>query len=83
MIGDAAAIHVVFRDGEVGRMVEKAVEDMSGFPGRGGNDLGMERRVAIGDVGIEGDGGLRSLVRVDRAGRLRPPVEREVLAVRA
>lgn len=32
MIGDAAAIHVVFRDGEVGRMVEKAVEDMSGFP---------------------------------------------------
>lgn len=83
MIRNAPAIGMVTLDRKVGAMMEQAVEYMRGHAGTGGDDCRMERRVAIGDMGVEGDGGFAALVRIDGAGRLRRPIEREVLPVRA
>ncbi|GCD60754.1 hypothetical protein NBRC3278_3231 [Acetobacter pasteurianus NBRC 3278] len=83
MIRNAPAIGMVTLDRKVGAMMEQAVEYMRGLAGTGGDDCGMERRVAIGDMGVEGDGGFAALVRIDGAGCLCTPIEREVLPVRA
>lgn len=82
MIGDAASIGVVIGDREIGGMMEEPVQDVRRLAGGGGDDLGVEGRIAVGDVGVEGDGRLRALVRVDLARRLGASVEREVLPVR-
>lgn len=62
MIGDAAPIGMVALDGEVGTVMEQAVENMRRFAGAGRDDPGMERRVTVGDMGVEGDGGIAALV---------------------
>ncbi|KTW02135.1 hypothetical protein NS258_18485 [Sphingomonas sanguinis] len=69
MIGDAASIGMVALDREVGTVMEQAIEDMHRLTGSGRDDSGMERRVAVRDMGVEGDGGIAALVRVDCARR--------------
>lgn len=58
MIGDATPIGMVAFDREIGTVMEQAVEDMHRFAGTGRYDPGMERRVMVGDVRVEGDGGI-------------------------
>ena len=83
MVGNAPSIGVMALDREVCAMMEQTIENMRGLACPGGDDRGMERRVAIRDMGIEGNGGFAALVWIDRSGRLRPTIEREMLPVRA
>ncbi|MDG5973458.1 hypothetical protein JAGODDHD_04228 [Sphingomonas paucimobilis] len=53
MIDRAGGIGRMFADDQLAFMVEQAVEDMRGLAGIGGDDLGVERREAVGDVGVE------------------------------
>jgi len=82
MVGDAPAIDVMLFDMQIGAVVEQPVEHLCRLARRRGDNGGMERRVAIRDVAVEGDGRFRPLVRIDRAGCLGAPVERKVLTVR-
>lgn len=82
MIGDAPAIDMMFLDMQISTVVQQPVEHLCRLARQRRNDGGKERRVAIRNMAVEGDGRLRPLVRVDRAGRLGAAVEREVLPVR-
>lgn len=53
VVGETARIGVVLLDPQIGLMVEQAVENMCCVAGIRGDDLGIERRVLVGDVGIE------------------------------
>ena len=83
MVGDAPAIDVMLFDVQIGAVVEQPVEHLRRLARGSRDNGGMERRVAIRDMTVEGDGRLRPLVRIDRAGCLGASVEREVLTVRA
>ena len=60
----------------------KAVENVRGLAGVGGDDLGVERRVAIGDVGVELHARLRAVFGVVVGARLAVAAGPEELAVR-
>ena len=62
--------------------MEQPVEDVRGFAGGGGDDLGVERRVAVRDVGVEQDAGVGAVARVDLGPGLAVAAGAEELAVR-
>ena len=64
MLGGPARIGVVFLDGERSFVVKKAVKNVECFAGIGRDNFCVERRVAIGDVGIELDPWLRTIAGV-------------------
>ncbi len=82
MIRHAPAIDVVLLNMQIGTVVEQPVQHLRGLARGRRDDGGMERRVAIRDMAVEGDGRLCPLVRIDRAGCLGAAIEREVLTVR-
>ncbi len=63
-------------------MVHEPVEDMRGLAGVRGDDLGIERRVAIGAVGIELHARFRAVLGVVVGARLAMSAGAEELAVR-
>jgi len=53
VIGEASGVGVMLLDPQIGLMVEQAIENMCRITGIRGDDLGIEGRVLIGDVGVE------------------------------
>ena len=53
VIGRAGGVGVVLADRDATFMLEQAVEHESRFADGGGNDLGVERGILVGDVRIE------------------------------
>ena len=53
MIGLAAAIRVVTTSRHLALVIEQSVEDMQGFARRRCNHLGVERGIAIRNMGVE------------------------------
>ena len=49
VIGEPSRVGVVLLNAQIGLVVQKAIEDMGGVAYRGINDLGVERRVLIGE----------------------------------
>ena len=53
VVGEAGRVGVVLLDPQVGLVVEQPVEHVGGVAHRDVDDLGVERRVLVGDVGVE------------------------------
>lgn len=83
MIGDATSARVMTLDVEISAVVQQTIENVRCLTCGGGDHLGIERRVSIGDVGVEGDRRLGALVGIDRACRRGTAIERKMLTVRA
>ena len=49
VIGEPSRVSVVFLNAQIGLVVQEAIEDVGGVAYRGINDLGVERRVLIGE----------------------------------
>src|SRR3546814_3962712 len=58
VVGHPAGVGVVLLDGKACLMVQQAVQDARRLAGRGGDHLGVERTVLVGDMGIERHAGL-------------------------
>ena len=58
VVGEAGRVGVVLLDAQVGLVVEQAVEHVGGVADRRVDDLGVERRVLVGDVRVELHAGL-------------------------
>lgn len=54
----------MFADYKLGFMVEQDVENMRGFAGISGDDLGAERREAVGDISVEQHAGISAIAGV-------------------
>jgi hypothetical protein len=67
---------------EAGLVVEQAVEDVRCLAGSRHDDLGVERPVLVGDMGVERDVRLVAVTRVHVGERLAAAAREEVLAVR-
>lgn len=62
MIGETGRVGVVFFDAKIGFMVEPSIEDMGRVAHCRVDDFGMKGRMLIGDMGIEGDTGVVSVL---------------------
>ena len=67
VVGEAGRIGVVLLDSELGFVVEEPVEHMSGVAHIGVDHLGVERRVLVGQMGIEQDARLAAVFGVSVA----------------
>ncbi len=56
-------------------MVEQAIEDVRGLAGIGCDDLGVERREAVGDMGVEQHAGIGAIAGVAISARLALPIK--------
>lgn len=54
VIGEAGRVGVVLLDPQVGLVVQQAVEHIGGIADADIHHAGAERRVLVGDMGIEG-----------------------------
>ena len=81
MIRDTAAIGMVpvRARPRFSLVVEQAIKNMHGFARRRGDDLGMEWRVAIGDMGVEFGAGFIAVMCVEP--RPRPEFHRQLASV--
>ena len=77
MVGNAPAIDVVFLNMQIGTVMEQPVNYLRRLARGSGDNGGMERRVVIRNMAVEGDGRFGSLVWVHRTGCLGTAVERE------
>ncbi len=82
VIGEACRVGVVLLDPQVGFVVQQAVEHVGRVAHADVHDLGVERRVLVGDVGVERPPWAAAVFRVDVAGALGLAAGAEVLAVR-
>jgi len=82
MIGEARRVGVAFLDAQVGLVVQQAVEYIGRVAHADINHLGVERRVLVGYMGVEGSPRAAAIFRVDVAGTLGLAPGSEVLAVR-
>ena len=82
MIDRAGGVGVVLADVDRAFVVQEPVQNMRGLAGVGRDDLGMERRVAIGDMGVELHAGFRAVFGVVVGARFAVPAGAEELAVR-
>ena len=82
MFGRAARIGVVLFDSKRHLMVKKAIKNMERLARIGRNDFGVERRVAVRDVGIELDAGLRTVTGIVLGTGFAVTARPEELAVR-
>ncbi|GHL84141.1 hypothetical protein ECZU36_58150 [Escherichia coli] len=77
MIGEAGRVGVVLLDPQVGLVVQQAVEHIGGIADADIHHAGAERRVLVGDMGIEQPSRLATVLRVDVPGALaRPPARK-------
>ena len=82
MVDRAGGVGVVLANVERAFVVQQAVENVRRLAGVGGDDLGVERRVAIGDVGVELHARLRAVFGVVVGARFAVAAGPEKLAVR-
>ena len=82
VIGETCRVGVVLLDAQVGFVVQQAVEDVGRIAHTDVDHLGVERRVLVGDVGIERPPRTAAVFRIDVAGALGLAAGAEVLAVR-
>jgi hypothetical protein len=72
MIREARRIGVVLLDAQVGFVVQETIEHISRIAHADIDHLRAERRVLVGDMGVEQPARVRSVLRVDVAGALAP-----------
>lgn len=82
VIGESRRVGVVFLDAQVGFVVQQAVEHIGRVAHADVHDLGVERRVLVGDVGVEHPPWAAAIFRVDVTRALGLAAGAEVLAVR-
>src|SRR3954447_2057135 len=82
VLGIAAAVSVVTADCDIAVVVQQTVKDMQSFARRCRDHLGMERRVAVGEVRVELASGHVAVMGVDAAGIAGEAAGPEELAVR-
>ena len=82
MVGIAAAIGVVAAGRDLALVIEQRVEHMQRLACRRRDHLGVERRVAVGEVGVELEPGLIAVMGVEAAGVTAEAAGLEELAVR-
>lgn len=81
VIREACGIGVVLFDPQLGLVIKQAVEHMRGIANGGVDDLGMEGRVLIGDVSVEGHARIIPIFRVHLARRFAASSRSIALAV--
>ena len=81
VIGEARRISVVLLDAQVGFVVQQAVEHVGRVAHTDVDDLRVERRVLVGDVGVERPPWTAAVFRVDVASTLGLAAGAEVLTV--
>lgn len=72
----------MFADYQLALMVEQAIEDVRGLAGIGCNDLGVERREAVGDVGVEQHAGIGAVAGIAIGATLALTAGAEELSIR-
>ena len=82
VIGEACRIGVVLLDAQIGFVVQQAVEHVGRVAHADVHDLGGERRVLVGDMGVERPPWAAAVFRIDVAGALGLAAGTEVLAIR-
>ena len=82
VIGEACRVGVVFLDAQVGLVVQQAVKYIGRVAHADIDHLGVERRVLVGYMGVEGSPRAAAIFRVDVTGTLGLAPGSEVLAVR-
>ena len=82
VIGEARRVGVVLLDAQVGFVVQQTVEHVGRVAHADIHDLGVERRVLVGDVRVESPSWTAAVFRVDVACALGLAAGSEVLAVR-
>ena len=82
VIGKARRVGVVLLDAQVGLVVQQAIQHIGRVAHADIDHLGAERRVLVGDMGVEGAAWLRSVLWIDVAGALSLAANTEVLPVR-
>ena len=82
VIGEAGRVGVVLLDPQVGFVIQQAVEHVGRVAHADVHDLGVERRVLVGDMGVERPPWAAAVFRIDVAGALGLAAGAEVLAVR-
>ena len=81
LIGEASDVGVMLLDPQIGLMVEQAIENMRCITGIRGDDLGIEERVLIGDVGVEKHARFIAVAEIDLSGLLSAPAGAEMLTI--
>ncbi len=82
VIGEASSrVGVVLLDPQVGLVVQQAVEHIGGIADADIHHAGAERRVLVGDMGIEQPSRLATVLRVDVPCALAPATRAEALAI--
>ena len=81
VIGEAGRVGVVLLDPQVGLVVQQAVEHIGGIADADIHHAGAERRVLVGDMGVEQPSRLTAVLRVDVSGALAPAASPETLAI--
>lgn len=82
VIGEARRVGVVLLNAQIGFVVQQAVEHVGRVAHADVHDLGVERRVLVGDVGVERPPRAAAVFRVDVACALGLAAGTEVLAIR-
>ena len=70
MVGEAEGVRVVPLDPHITFVIEQSVEYERGIADRLVDDLGVKRRVLVGDVRVEGDSRIGAIAQIDRTGML-------------
>ncbi len=82
VISETRRVGVMLFDAQVGFVVQQAVEHVGRIAHADVHDLGVERRVLVGDVGVERPPWAATVFGVDVAGALGLAAGAEVLAIR-
>ena len=64
MIGEAGRVRVIFLDLQVRLVIEETIENMRRIPNCRVDDLGMERSVLVGDVGVKSNTGVVPILEI-------------------
>ncbi len=67
MVGESGCIGIVLFDSQVGLMVKKPVKHIGRVADADVDDLGVEGRVLVGDMGVEELAGFGAVLQVDVA----------------
>ena len=81
-VGNAASIDVQCGQIGVAVMAEEPIERMDGFSCRAGDHRLVQRRVAVGDGGVDLDHWVATIMGVDRSAGFARPAQVEGLAIR-
>jgi hypothetical protein len=81
MVGIAAAVGMVATDRDLALMIEQRIERMQRLARRCRNQLGEERPVAVGEMGVDLEPRLLAVMSIETAGGTAEPTGLEELPV--